>query len=450
MLEVDDDHRLLVTDVVQGRVVDEVQRTEVVAVLAHLDTVVVDFDLAHILVLVGAVHQTDEALHGLLAAEHRGIVGHGVLRELEGGDGEQVVIGHLVAGERVEHVELTEDTVLKVHILAGLQLVDPHLALVQGAVPVGAGALALEVVFRIGEDALLGVRNLLDLLLHSVGDDAGGDLLLQVDHELLGQEGLRRDMHLGLGTGGSHGHEGGVHRDGDGLRGRGVHGRVRDEELDVLVGVLVVQHEELHVTVGDLVASLVGLVTGNATDADRSELGQALGVVERGHGDGENLRTPGEEFRLAGTRSGGVSTSGDGDAAVGDAAKDGLQVGGAGAPVAMLRAVDAHRAALTGDVGLDREGERTELVNILVIVFRFKTGITHIGSRGGVTLQLGVATLLVLLDLFASGTALGIVGGIVAFHIGGRIGRGGHLHRIYCHCKTGICTQQSRSNHKEG
>ena len=65
-------------------------------------------------------------------------------------------------------------------------------------------------------------------------------------------------------------------------------------------------------------------------------------------------------------------------------------------------------------------------------------------------LELCLATLLIGLESLVCGTALGVGGDIVGLHIGGRIGRGSHLHRLDCHSETGICTQQSRGNHKEG
>ena len=117
--------------------------------------------------------------------------------------------------------------------------------------------------------------------------------------------------------------------------------------------------------------------------------------------------------------------------------------------MAMHGAVHLHGTALTGDVGLNRESEGTELVYVFVIVFCLKTGIAHIGRGCGLVLELGLTSLFVGLKCLVGRTATGIGRSVIGFHILRRVGVWRQLHGVYCHCKTEVCSQQSCGDHKQ-
>ena len=213
-----------------------------------------------------------------------------------------------------------------------------------------------------------------------------------------------------------------------------------------------VKDEKHQFAVGDLVSSIGFLVAGHALHDDRGELGEALRIVEGGHGNLEDVRLV-VEHGDAGAADGlaGVAASGDGEVGrtVADAVEHRVEVGRTGAPVAVDRGTDLDGAALTGDVGLDRERERTELVHILVVVLRFKAGIADIGGGGRLALELGLSTLFVGLESLVSRTTARVGGSIIVLHIVRGVARVGKLHRINCHCETEVCSQQSCGDHKQ-
>ena len=151
------------------------------------------------------------------------------------------------------------------------------------------GALALEIVFGICQNLLLGVRHLLDLLFQGIGNHAGDNLLLEEHIKLLRQVGLGSHVHLGFSAGSSHALELGILRDRDGGGSSGVERRVDNLELDKVAGILVVKHKQHQFAVGNLCTGLVLLVTGYALHHDGGELGQTLRIVKVGNGEFQHM-----------------------------------------------------------------------------------------------------------------------------------------------------------------